>query len=154
MPAHFKRDDMDLTAFTNSPLLIPGALLLTIAVNVFLSWRDRQRQIRIDTARVFFDLLHMTKDTKLTRLFSQLRNPTENIDQNAAAPILYFFEKIATLWHGKTLDENYVKSFYGGELKIFRENESIMMALKETNEQHGGLGCPNLPKLIKHSETW
>ena len=140
--------------FIDSTLLVFCALSVTIMVNVILSRRDRQRQIRIDTARIFFDLLRMSKDTKLAKQLILLQNQKANIDPNAAAPILYFFEKIATLWHGKTLDEKYMRSFYGGELKIFRENESIMMALKETNEQHGSFGCPNLPKLIKRSETW
>lgn len=140
--------------FIDSTFLVFGALCVTIIVNVILSWKDRQKQIKIDTARVFWDLLRMNKDTKLATQFSLLRNPKADIDQNAAAAILYFFESIATLWHGKTLDEKYMRAFYGGELKIFRENTSIMKALEETNKQHGSFGCPNLPKLIKHSETW
>ena len=137
-----------------STFLVFSALVVTLAVNIFLSHRDRQRQSKIETARVFLDILQLTKETRFVSAMNRLSNPNSVIDLNTAAGILSFYEPIATLWYGKTLNEEYVKSFFGGELKNFRNNKSIMIALKETHDQHGYLGCPNLVKLIERSKTW
>ena len=140
--------------FIDPTLLVFAALCGTIITNVVLSWKDRQRQIKIDTARIFWDLVRTNTDTRLATQLARLQDPQAGIDPRAAAAILYFFESIAALWDGKSLDEKYVRAFFGSELEIFRENTAIMRALNETNEQHGHLGCPNLPKLLKRAKTW
>ena len=140
--------------FIDPTFLVFGALCATVIANVILSWKDRRRQIKIDTARVFWDLLRTHRDTRLAAELIRLQDPKAVIDPNAAAAILYQYETIATLWAGKTLDKKYVKAFFGNELIIFRANKSIMLALTLTNKQRGGLGCPNLVKLLERSIFW
>ena len=129
------------------------ALSITIIVNIVLSYRDRQRQIKVDTANLLFKLPQIADNLQLDTAMESLQGNIKNIRSDFAS-IYVFYETIATLWDGKTLNEEYVKSFFGRELKQIKDNESIMNFLNVNNEKLGYLAFPNLAKLLEHSKTW
>ena len=129
------------------------ALSITIIVNIVLSYRDRQRQIKVDTANLLFKLPQIADNLQLDTAMESLQGNIKNIRSDFAS-IYVFYETIATLWDGKTLNEEYVKSFFGRDLKQIKDNESIMNFLNVNNEKLGYLAFPNLAKLLEHSKTW
>ena len=135
--------------------LIVVALCITVAVNVFLSWKDRRTQIKIYTAKIFLDIVNTTKEsTVITNLIKTLlNNSNTTIDLITAIPFLSMCDFIVTLWNGKTLDDTYAKAFFKKDFEMIKQNDSLMNIVKSSDEQSGELLYPNLNKYLTASKT-
>ena len=140
--------------FTDYTFWVFCVLCGTIITNIILSWKDRQKQRKIDTARIFLDIWNISKDTKVATGLALLYGLKYDIKSNQYLPMLALFDFVATLLDGKTLDEQYVKSLFGSDIKKIRENESIKKTISSINKQHGIPFFPSINKLLERSKTW
>ena len=137
--------------FDDPAYMIVVALCITIAINVYLSWKDRQTQIKIHTAKIFLDIINSVKeDKRITDLIKiLLHSPNKNINFTTASPFLSMCDFVATLWNGKTLDDAYAKSFFKQDFEKIKQNTSLVNIIKTTDKQTGELPYPNLNKYLK-----
>ena len=134
-----------------SAVLIAIVLGVTIIVNIILYRKDRQKQAKIDTARIYLDSVNFIKTSPhiLITMDALQKNSNVSIDSIHATSLLSFYEFVAILWNGKTFDDTYAKALFKDDFTMIKQNDSLMTIAKSTQEQSRELAYPNLNKCLK-----
>ena len=130
--------------------IILVVLCITVAVNIWLARKDRLSRTKIDTARLFLDSVdHFKYNDMLEALNLLHKDPKKDIEPVTAERIIAYYDFLLTLMYGETIDKEYVKTFFVYDIKLIKDNESIMHVLNESKKHLNGSRYLNIIKYLK-----